>query len=202
MGKDYCTNYLLLHKNITANLVVYNTHLLSQFQGVGTPAWVDWLLSKAVVKVLVRARRRWGRIHFPAQWAGCACYSLQFLVMVGLKVPVSCCFGWRLFLATWPSYSMPTCFFFFSEKDNTFTTCFFKASKGTLSLCKTDVKILCNVIICRYSCTFHHFCHILMVKSKPWVPLPTLIWSVEGLCLGVYAKRYRGHRGHVRVCLP
>ena len=58
-------------------------------------------------------------------------------------------------------------FFFFSEEDNTFTTCFFKAIRGTLSLCKTDVKISCNVIICRYSGTFHHFCHILMVKSKP-----------------------------------
>lgn len=94
--------------------------------------------------------------------------AFSSLHMVGLKVPVSCCFGCRLFHATWLSYSMPTCcFFFFSEEDNTFTTCFFKAIRGTLSLCKTDVKISCNVIICRYSGTFHHFCHILMVRSKP-----------------------------------
>lgn len=76
MGKDYCINYLLLHKNITAHFVVYNTHLLSQFQGVGTPAWVDWLLCKAVVKVLVRARCSWGRIHFQAH---VVVDSLQFL---------------------------------------------------------------------------------------------------------------------------
>ena len=115
--------------------------------------------------MLVRARRSWGRIHFQAH---VVVDSLQFLAHGWTEGP-----SFLLFWLEAVSCHMAVLqhanllLFFFSEEDNTFTTCFFKASRGTLSLCKTDVKISCNVIICRYSCTFHHFCHILMVKRKP-----------------------------------
>lgn len=134
--------------------------------------------------MLVRARRRWGRIHFPAQWAGCGCYSLQFLAHGWTEGPSFLLFWLEAVSCHMAILQHANLLLFFSEKDNTFTTCFFKASKGTLSLRKTDVKILCNVIICRYSYTFHHFCHILMVKSKPWVPPPHTHLVGWGVMLG------------------
>ena len=133
MGKDYCINYLLLHKNITANLVVYNTHLLSQFQGVGTLTWVDWLLCKAVVKVLVRAKRSWGRIHFQAH---VVVDSFQFLAHGWSEAPSFLLFWLETYFL--PRGHLTTCqpafFSFFSEDNNTFTTCFFKAGRETVSL--------------------------------------------------------------------
>ena len=168
MGKDYCINYLLLHKNITANWVVYNTHLLSQFQGVGTLTWVDWLLCKAVVKVLVRAKRSWGRIHFQAH---VVVDSLQFLAHGWAEAPSFLLF-WLETISCHVAILQHAnlLFFLFFQRTTTHLQPASLKLAGKLSLCNTDVKILCNVIIYRYSCTFHHFCHILMVKSKPWVP--------------------------------